>query len=178
MFAPTFDDVSEEELYLAVNEVKPGLIRTEADELTYTLHIIIRYEIEKEIVNGNISLEHLNELWNKKYEEYLGVKVDNDANGILQDIHWTGGFGYFPTYAIGNAYNAMYFNRMKNELNVKKLILENNIKEIVKWMKENVFDSATYLSPKEWIKSLTLRELDPTDFKEYLVEKYSEIYKL
>lgn len=178
MFAPTFDDVSEEELYLAVNEVKPGLIRTEADELTYTLHIIIRYEIEKEIVNENISLEHLNELWNKKYEEYLGVKVDNDANGILQDIHWTGGFGYFPTYAIGNAYNAMYFNRMKNELNVKKLILENNIKEIVKWMKENVFDSATYLSPKEWIKSLTLRELDPTDFKEYLVEKYSEIYKL
>ena len=154
------------------------MIRTEADELTYTLHIIIRYEIEKEIVNGNISLEHLNELWNKKYEEYLGVKVDNDANGILQDIHWTGGFGYFPTYAIGNAYNAMYFNRMKNELNVKKLILENNIKEIVKWMKENVFDSATYLSPKEWIKSLTLRELDSTDFKEYLVEKYSEIYKL
>lgn len=178
LFNVELGDVSEEELYLAVNEVKPGLIRTEADELTYTLHIIIRYEIEKELINNNLSVEGLNELWNKKYEEYLGVKVPNDSEGILQDIHWTGGFGYFPTYAIGNAYNAMYYNRMKDEIDIKGLILNNDIKTIVKWMKENVFESATYLSPKAWIKKVTSRELTAKDFIEYLTDKYTEIYKL
>lgn len=178
IFKEEFSDVSEEELYLAVNEVKPGLIRTEADELTYTLHIIIRYELEKEIVNNNITLDNLNDLWNKKYEEYLGVKVDGDKNGILQDIHWTGGFGYFPTYAIGNAYNAMYYNRMKNEIDISSLILNNNIKEIVKWMKENVFKDATSLSPKQWILKVTGRELSPKDFIDYLETKYRDIYKI
>lgn len=178
VFKEEFSDVTEEELYLAVNEVKPGLIRTEADELTYTLHIIIRYEIEKEIVNGNRSLDDLDKVWNQKYEEYLGVKVDSDAHGILQDVHWTSGFGYFPTYAIGNAYNAMYYNKMKEDININELILTNNIKAIVEYMKENIFESATYSSPKEWINKICRRDLDPTDFKKYLVEKYTEIYKL
>ena len=178
IFCPIFNDVSEEDLYLAVNQVVPGPIRTESDELTYTLHIIIRYELEKEIVNNNISLDNLNLLWNKKYKEYLGVEVESDKDGILQDVHRSSGFGYFPTYAIGNAYNSMYFEKMKNDLDVNKLIESNNIKEVTNWLQNNIYEKASYLSPKEWIVSIVGKELEPDAFINYLETKYKEIYNI
>lgn len=178
IFKDEFSDVSEQELYEAVNIVTPSLIRTEADEVTYGLHIIIRYEMEKLICSNKIELNDIPKMWNKLYKEYLGVDVPNDAEGVLQDVHWTSGFGYFPSYAIGNCYNAMYVKRMKEEIPLDDLILNGDFTSINKWMKENVFVHANVLTPKEWIKELTGKELSPKDFLEYLNKKYSDIYRL
>ena len=173
-----FKDISEQELYEAINIVEPSLIRTEADEVTYGLHIIIRYEMEKMICNNQIQVEDIPAMWNKLYKDYLGVDVPNDAEGILQDVHWTSGFGYFPSYAIGNCYNAMYLKRLEKELPFKELILKGDFKTINQWMKDNVFIHANVLTPKEWIKELTGESLSPKAFLEYLNNKYKEIYKL
>ena len=178
IFGDIFFDVSEEELYEAVNEVKPSLIRTEADELTYSLHIIIRYEIEKDIINNKVDLKDIKALWNKKYEEYLGVTPANDSEGILQDVHWSSGFGYFPTYALGNIYNAMYYNSMKEKLDVDKLIRENKMDVILKYMTENVFKDANKLDSKTWIKKITNKDIDSSYFLKYLEDKYVELYRL
>ena len=173
-----FKDISEQELYEAINIVEPSLIRTEADEVTYGLHIIIRYEMEKMICNNQIQVEDIPAMWNKLYKDYLGVDVPNDAEGVLQDVHWTSGFGYFPSYAIGNCYNAMYLKRLEKELPFKELILKGDFKTINLWMKDNVFIHANVLTPKEWIKELTGESLSPKAFLEYLNNKYKEIYKL
>ena len=172
------DDVSEEELYEAINVVTPSLIRTEADEVTYGLHIIIRYEIEKKIFNGELSVDDIQKEWNKLYKEYLGVIVPDDRNGILQDVHWTGGFGYFPSYALGNAYNQMYLLKLEESFSLKEAILQADFERINNWMINNVFKEANHLSPKEWIKNLTGMELTPKPFLDYLNKKYSDIYKL
>lgn len=178
IFRAELKDVRETDLYFAVNRVNFEKIRVEADELTYSLHILIRYEIEKELVNNNLTTKGLNKLWNKLYKEYLGVKVENDKEGILQDVHWSSGFGYFPTYALGNAYNAMYFKKMKSELNFTQTILDNEIPTIVNWMKENVYKKASYLTSAEWIKDICGEELNPDAYIDYLIEKYSQIYSL
>lgn len=178
IFKDEFPDVSEQELYEAVNIVEPSLIRTEADEVTYGLHIIIRYEMEKMICNHEIGIDDIPSMWNKKYKEYLGVDVPDDSQGVLQDVHWTSGFGYFPSYAIGNCYNAMYVKRMKEEIPLNELILKGDFKTINGWMKDYVFAHANILTPKQWIKELVNKELSPKDFLEYLNNKYKDIYEL
>ena len=180
-FIETFDefkDVTERELYEAINIVTPSLIRTEADEVTYGLHIVIRYEMEKKLASGELKVEDASKEWNRLYKEYLGVDVSNDAEGILQDVHWTGGFGYFPSYAIGNAYNAMYLKEFKKVHNFDELIEKGDFKTINEWLKENVFKEANHLEPKEWIKKITNKSLTAKDFLEYLNEKYKDIYDL
>ena len=178
LFPQVMADVSEREFYEAVNAVSPSLIRTEADEFTYTFHIIIRYEIEKALFAGEITVEDIPALWNRKYQEYLGMCPSSDREGALQDVHWTSGFGYFPTYAIGNFYNAMYYNRLKEEVDVNAAIREGNFAPLNDWMIGHVFDRADRLSPKEWIKDITGREFTPVDFLDYLEAKYSELYGL
>ncbi len=178
VFPQVMADVSEREFYEAVNAVSPSLIRTEADEFTYTFHIIIRYEIEKALFAGEITVEDIPALWNRKYQEYLGVCPSSDREGALQDVHWTSGFGYFPTYAIGNFYNAMYYNRLKEEVDVSAAIREGNFAPLNDWMIGHVFNKADRLSPKEWIKDITGREFTPVDFLDYLEAKYSELYGL
>lgn len=170
------NDVSIDELYRAVNVAEPSLIRIEADELTYTLHIIIRYELEKDIMSGKLKIEDIPAAWNAKYEEYLGIRPANDTEGVLQDVHWTWGFGYFPTYALGNMYNAMYYNRMAGEINIAGEIENGNFSAINGWMAENVFKEACCLEPKEWISKVTGRTMTPDDFLTYLEEKYGELY--
>lgn len=170
------EDVTEEELYEALNVVQPSLIRTQADEFTYTIHVIIRYEIEKMIINEHVPIADLPRIWNDKYEEYLGVRPSNDREGILQDVHWSSGFGYFPTYAVGNMYNAMYMNRMKEDLNVADIVRNGDFAALNGWMKEHVFEKADRLSPKEWIYDITGRSFTPEDFLDYLEQKYSELY--
>ncbi|MCR5184633.1 MAG: carboxypeptidase M32 [Bacilli bacterium] len=179
-FIETFDefkDISERELYEAVNIVKPSLIRTEADEVTYGLHIIIRYEMEKMICNNEINVNDIPAMWNKLYKDYLGVGVPNDSLGVLQDVHWSSGFGYFPSYAIGNCYNAMYIKRMEKEIPFRSLLEKGDFTTINKWMKENVFIHANVLTPKEWIKELTGESLSPKAFLKYLNNKYKDIYQ-
>ena len=170
--------VSQKEFYEGLNVVKPTLIRTESDEFTYTFHIIIRYEIEKALFAGEIKVEDIPAIWSRKYQEYLGVTPATDREGALQDVHWASGFGYFPTYAIGNFYNAMYYNRMKQEVAVEDAIREGNFEPVNSWMIDHVFAKADRLSPQEWIKDITGREFTPVDFLDYLEEKYSKIYEL
>lgn len=178
IFPEAMFDVSEEELYEALNEVKASLIRTEADEFTYTFHIIIRYELEKEIIAGTIDIADLPKKWNEKYEEYLGVTPTNDREGVLQDVHWSSGFGYFPTYSIGNMYNSMYYKCMDAVIDVDKCVEAGDFDKINGWMKENVFKKADRLDPADWIKDITGRDFTPDDFLDYLEEKYSKIYEL
>jgi carboxypeptidase Taq len=178
VFPQVMEGVSERELYEAMNLVEPSLIRTEADELTYTIHIIIRYEIEKEFIAGRVSAAELPALWRAKYKEYLGIEPQTDREGILQDVHWTFGFGYFPTYAIGNFYNAMYYNRLVKELDLDSIVAAGDFKTLNEWMSRNVFAKADLQTPKEWIKGITGRSLTPDDFLDYLEEKYSRLYGL
>ena len=180
-FCEIFDemrDVTEEQLYEAVNIVHPSLIRTEADEVTYGLHIVIRYEMEKGIASGAIGIGDVPAVWNALYKQYLGVDVPDDANGVLQDVHWVGGFGYFPSYALGNCYNAMYYQRMQREIPVQQWVREGNMAGVKQWLVDNVFAQANLLTPKQWLHQLTGQTLSPDAFLDYLNEKYTDIYRL
>lgn len=173
-------DVSVEDFYNAINFVEPSLIRTEADELTYNLHIIIRYEIEKGLITGEIDIDDVKEAWNNKYKEYLGIEPDCDATGILQDMHWSdGAFGYFPSYALGNLYGAQMLAKMKEEYpEMEEDIRKGNLKGVHNWLEENVHVHGAIYNPGELIKLCTGEELSVEPFLDYLNNKYSKIYDL
>ncbi|MCF0148616.1 MAG: carboxypeptidase M32 [Clostridium sp.] len=173
-----FKDVTLDEFYEAMNYVETSLIRTEADELTYGLHIIIRYEIEKELINGRITVNELKDAWNKKYKEYLGVEPKNDAEGILQDMHWSdGSFGYFPSYALGNLYGAQMFNTLlKEKPNAMEEVKNGNLTDITKWLNEKVHVHGAIYTPEELIKNITGEELNAKYFIDYLKNKYYTLY--
>ena len=179
LFAEEMSDVSEEDFYEGVNYIdQKNLLRTEADELTYTLHIIIRYRLEKEIMAGNVDFDTLNRKWDDMYEAYFGIKASSDCKGILQDVHWTSGFGYFPTYAMGNAMNVMYLKKMDEEIGFAKTVKAGKMNVILDWMKENVFAKAPLLDTKEWIKEITGEEFSAKDYVEYLTKKFTKLYHL
>ncbi|MGL5354685.1 MAG: carboxypeptidase M32 [Clostridium sp.] len=174
----SFKDTTLEEFYEAVNYVEPSLIRTEADELTYSLHIIIRYEIEKSLINDEIEVSDLPRVWNEKYKEYLGIEPGNDGEGVLQDMHWSdGSFGYFPSYALGNVYGAQMLNKLLQERpDTFKEVSEGNLKGVHEWLKENVHKHGCIYSPAELIKNITGEEINTKYFLEYLNNKYLSIY--
>ena len=176
IFPGVMQGVSENELYEAMNIVRPSLIRTEADEFTYTFHIIIRYELEKQIVNGSVNVDDLPEMWNDKYEEYLGIRPQNAREGILQDVHWASGFGYFPTYALGNMYNAMYYNRMAEDFDIEGTVGAGRFDVMNDWMREHIWKRADRTDAKTWIREITGRDFTPDDFLDYIGKKYSAIY--
>lgn len=167
-----FETMTPEEFYNVTNQVTRSLVRTEADEYTYCLHIILRYELERDLINGKLEVEDLPKAWNKKYEEYLGITPPSDTLGILQDVHWYGGgFGYFPSYALGNLYGAMILSKMKESLPVEKLLQEGNSKPIKEYLAKNDF-AYDYLNPKDWIIKVTGESLNPSYFMNYLQEKF------
>ena len=175
----TFADVSEREFYEAVNISRPSLIRVEADELSYCLHIMVRYELEKEFINGTLSVDEIPALWNARYKEYLGLDVPNDAAGCLQDVHWSGyAFGYFPSYALGNAYGAQILHRMNQDLDVDAAIRAGEFSRIAEWLKERVFSIASLSTPDEWIRAITGEPLNVNYFLDYLEKKYKALYAL
>ena len=174
----TFRDVSETELYLAVNESKPGLNRCESDELTYPIHVLIRYELEKAFVNGEIKVQEIPAAWNERYKEYLGVDVPSDAEGCLQDVHWTGMYGYFPSYALGNAYGAQILRTMEREFDVFAAIERGDLHKIGDWLTEKVFSIASLCDPDEWIKKITGESLNVDYYLDYLETKFKKIYAL
>jgi carboxypeptidase Taq len=179
LFPTQLKDVSLEQLYLAINKVEPSLIRTEADELTYSLHIIIRYEIEKMLIDGNINFDDLPKIWNDKMKEYLGIEPSSDSQGVLQDIHWAGGsFGYFPSYALGNAIGLQIVNTMKRELDYKQIILSNDLTPIKEWLSKNVYIYGSMYSPDRLVKIITGEELNANYFCDYLEAKFGDIYKV
>lgn len=174
-----FNDIELEEFYEAINYVEPSLIRTEADELTYNLHIIIRYEIEKALINGDLDIDDVKEEWNKKYKQYLGVEPKDDSEGILQDVHWSdGSFGYFPSYALGNLYGAQMLHTMKKEYKgMCEDIRKGELEGIRMWLYENVHKYGAIYSPSELIKIISNEDLNCKYFLDYLEEKYMAIYK-
>ncbi len=174
----TFADVSERELYEAVNIAKPSLIRIEADDLSYGIHILIRYELEKAMMNGEITVDQVPTLWNAKYKEYLGVDVPSDSMGCLQDVHWTMTMGYFPSYALGNAYGAQILRRMEQEIDVFGAVAKGDLSGVLGWLKEHVFSCASIMTPDEWIRHITGESLNVTYYLDYLEKKYTDIYGL
>lgn len=157
-----------------LNQARPTLIRTEADELTYSIHIIIRYEIEKELINGRIEPKDVPLLWNDLYFKYLGIKVPSDELGCMQDVHWSDGeFGYFPSYALGNIYGAMIKETMEASIGLSGLIADGEFGIIRKTFKELDF-AYDWMKPEEWILKLTGKDLDPKPYIKQLKEKYEK----
>ena len=174
-----FDDVSERELYEAVNVARPSLIRTEADELSYCLHILVRYELEKAMLNGELGVDEIPARWNAKYKEYLGIEPPDDRQGCLQDVHWSGyAFGYFPSYALGNAYGVQILRRMEKDFDVFSAVREGRLTAIRDWLTEHVFSIASLSTPDEWIRAITGESLNVNYYLDYLEEKFTRIYDL
>ncbi|MCJ8012584.1 carboxypeptidase M32 [Paenibacillus sp. KQZ6P-2] len=179
-FPQQLENVALDDFYRAVNHVENSLIRIESDELTYNLHIIIRYEIEKMIFNEGLEVRDLPKVWNEKYQQYLGVTPPSDSLGVLQDVHWSGGdFGYFASYSLGNMYAAQIMNTMRKELpELDQYISKGNLLPIKEWLTEKIYRFGKSLTPAEIIMQVTGEELNPDYLADYLEEKYKEIYKL
>lgn len=177
-FPGQLGDVTAEQFYRAVNKVRPSLIRTEADELTYCLHIMVRYEIEKQLIGGTLEVKDVPETWNRLYKEYLGVDVPDDKRGCLQDSHWSGGaFGYFPSYALGSAYGAQMMKNMEMDIDVWGPVSRGDLSAVSAWLGEKVHRYGGLMEPADVVKN-ACGEFDPTVFADYLEKKYGELYGL
>jgi carboxypeptidase Taq len=178
-FPENLSDVTAYDFYFAANESSPSLVRIEADELTYSLHIMIRYEIEKLLFENKVLVEDLPKLWNEKYHEYMGLTPKSDAEGILQDVHWSEGyFGYFPSYALGNAYASQFAHTMKNVIDFDEDLKNGNFDNINSWLHDNIHKHGKLLTPKEIIEKATGEPLNAKYYTKYLEEKYSKLYNL
>lgn len=177
-FPEQLSDVTAEGFYRAVNKAQPSLIRIEADELTYCLHIMVRYEIEKQLIGGTLEVKDVPETWNRLYKEYLGVDVPDDRQGCLQDSHWSGGsFGYFPSYALGSAYGAQMLRNMEKEFDVWGPVSRGDLSQVSAWLGDKVHQYGGLLTPAEVVKN-ACGEFDPSIYTDYLVDKYSRLYGL
>jgi len=179
LFPNIIEGHTAEEFYRAVNKVQPSLIRTEADEVTYCLHVMVRYELEKRVMAGELKVHDLPEAWNALYKEYLGVDVPDDKRGVLQDTHWSGGMiGYFPSYALGSAYGAQFFAKMKETVDVDKCIGIGDFEPINTWNRENIWKFGSLKAPGQLLKDVFGAEFNPDYYLTYLEEKCKEIYNL
>ncbi|MDO6705353.1 carboxypeptidase M32 [Photobacterium sp. 1_MG-2023] len=163
-----------ENMALYCTRVEPGYIRVDADEVTYPAHIILRYEIERDLIEGKIEVADIPDLWDKKMTEYLGLSTKgNFTDGCMQDIHWTdGSFGYFPSYTLGAMYAAQFMAAMSREMNVENLIRERNLQPIFNWLDKHVWKKASFLSTDDLLKEATGESLNPTFFKTHLENRY------
>ena len=167
-----------EEFYRAINKAEPSLIRTEADELTYCLHVMVRYEIEKQLIGGTLEAKDVPAVWAKLYKEYLGIEVPNDRDGCLQDSHWSGGaFGYFPSYALGSAYGAQMLRRMEQDVDVWGAAAKGDLTPITAWLREKVHQYGGLMEPADVVKN-ACGDFSAEDYIQYLTRKYTELYGL
>ena len=177
-FPEQLSDVTAEQMYRAVNRVEPSLIRTEADELTYCLHVMIRYEIEKQLIDGSLAVKDVPEVWNRLYKEYLGIDVPDDRRGCLQDSHWSGGsFGYFPSYALGSAYGAQMLQNMEKDIDVWGSVAKGDLSAISGWLREKIHQYGSLMEPTDVVKN-ACGDFDPAVYTDYLTKKYRGIYGL
>ena len=168
-----FSHVSPDMFYRAVNMAAPSLIRVEADELTYSLHIMIRYEMERMLFSGEIDVDKLPQLWNEKTEEYLGITPPNDAKGILQDVHWCEGLmGYFPSYSLGSALSSQLMHCMEKDIKVYELIEKGDFAPITGWLTKNIHRHGKLYTPKDIVLNTTGEELNAQYYVEYLTKKF------
>ena len=170
--------VSAEAFYKAINLVEPSLIRIEADEVTYSLHIVLRFELEKALFSGRLSPVDLPEAWRKKMKELFGIEPESDSQGVLQDVHWSmGSFGYFPSYALGNLYGLQFWGKLRSDIpHVEELIRGENFTPIHSWLRENIYVWGRRLDPKDLLKTVTGQTLSAEPFLAYVEAKYSGIY--
>lgn len=177
-FPEQLKDVTAEQFYRAVNKAEPSLIRTQADELTYSLHVMVRYEIEKQLIGGTLEVKDVPAEWNRLYKEYLGVDVPDDKRGCLQDSHWSGGsFGYFPSYALGSAYGVQMLRNMEAEQDVWGPVSNGDLSGVTAWLREHVHQYGSLLEPAEVVEK-SCGKFDPAAYTDYLTEKYSRLYNL
>lgn len=179
-FPEALKGVDRETFYAAVNRVRPSLIRVEADELTYNLHIMVRFEIERALLEEDLSVEALPEIWNQKMAEYLGITPDSDANGVLQDVHWSGGaIGYFPTYTLGNLHAVQFLNQAQKELpDLTGSIEQGKLTPLRDWLGEKIHRWGRSYSSDELVRRVTGEPLNPNYFIAYLKEKFGALYRL
>ena len=170
---------SANDFYEYVNNVAPSFIRVEADEVTYHFHIMIRFEIEKALIEGKIAVKDLPDVWNSKYEEYLGIRPQTDTQGVLQDIHWSiGSFGYFPTYSTGTVLSATWAELIEKDLGPISALVESKsgISKIKKWLKKNIHSYGNIYTFNDMVEKTTGREFETTPWKKYLEAKYKALY--
>ena len=177
---PDSPDWTPEDLNKIANSVTPGFIRVEADEVTYNLHVMLRYEIEKKIFNEDLAVEDLPKLWNSMFEEWFGLEVPNDTKGCLQDIHWSmGAFGYFPTYTLGNLYASQLLQAMSNDLgDIDTIIESGDWSSLLDWLRPRIHLEGSKWTPSELIENATGMPPSPEPFLNYVEEKYSNLYNL
>lgn len=179
IFPDPFEKISLDTFVRAINKVHPDLIRTEADELTYSLHVLIRYEIEKALIEEDLDVEELPRIWADKYEEYLGIRPKTDKEGVLQDIHWSqGSFGYFPSYALGSAFGAQIYYHMKKILDFEGLLRQGKVEVIREYLRENIHQHGKMKTTRQILKDMTGEDFDPRYYIRYLKEKYTALYQI
>jgi carboxypeptidase Taq len=179
-FPRPFGRISFEDFYRTLNRVQPSLIRTEADEVTYNLHIILRFEIENALIEGSLAVKDLPEVWNEKMKKYLGVRVPNDRVGVLQDVHWSGGMiGYFPTYTLGNLYAAQFYRAARREMpRLDTQFASGNFVPMREWLRKKIHAHGKFYAIDRLVRNVTGESLQTKYFIDYLKKKYSEIYRL
>jgi carboxypeptidase Taq len=179
LFPENLKEVSLDSWVDAINAVEPGYIRTEADELTYPLHVLLRYEIERGIFEGHITVKNIESVWNAKVKDFLGLDVHDSAEGVLQDIHWSSAmFGYFPTYALGSAYSAQWMHAMRKDLDVEHLLATNRMDVIKQWLEEKIHRHGGSRNADELLKEVTGESFNPRYYVDYLIGKYAKLYKI
>ncbi len=179
-FPKQLQNFSAEDFYKGTNRVEASLIRTNADELTYHSHVMIRYEIEKQIFEDKLKVNDLPDYWNAKYKEYLGIDVPSDSQGVLQDVHWShGSFGYFPTYSLGSFYAAQFFNQAQKEIpNLLNEIENGNTTNLLNWLREKIHQYGKFYTAQELCVKITGEKLNFTHFMNYAKNKFGTIYDL
>ncbi|HAE85385.1 MAG TPA: carboxypeptidase [Anaerolineaceae bacterium] len=180
LFPEHLGNLSIEQFYRGINRVEPSLIRIEADEATYNLHIMLRFEIETGLMEGKLETKDLPEIWNSRMQAYLGVTPPNDSRGVLQDVHWSGGMiGYFPTYALGNLISVQWWEKMvADHPNIPDEIASGDFSTVLAWMRENVHRYASRYDPQDLVQKITGSRITSEPYMRYLEQKYSQIYRL
>jgi len=172
-FPDTLGDIEQERFYRAINRVKPSFIRVDSDEATYNLHIILRFELEQELIAGTIAPADLPEAWNERFEEYLGIPVPNDTVGVLQDVHWSGGgFGYFPTYSLGNIISVQIWEKVLSELpDLHAQFEQGEFGALHAWLRANLYSLGRKYTPQETLERVVGSGIDAKPYIRYLREK-------
>ena len=179
LFPEQLAGVTAEMFYRAINKAEPSLIRVEADELTYALHIMVRYELEKKLMDGSLEVKDVPAAWNALYKEYLGVDVPDDKHGCLQDSHWSGGsIGYFPSYALGSAYGPQMLDRMEKDIgSVADLVRNGQLCKVTAWLRDHIHRHAGFYKPGQLFE-MVCGTFDARFYTDYLTEKYTKLYEL
>jgi carboxypeptidase Taq len=179
-FPSQLEGVGIKNFYRAINKVQPSFIRVAADEATYNLHIMLRLELEIGMVEGKIAMKDLPAIWNAKMQEYLGMAPPNDAQGVLQDVHWSyGSIGYFSTYALGNLISAQLWEKIQHDLkDLDGQIRAGKFEGLLHWLRENIHRHGRKYDPQDLVQRVTGNRITPEPYMRYLKAKYTDIYRL